>query len=49
MQALKGLHEEAVWIFLWQLDELMGVSKKVKGFRMRPDNFIWARDAYAEV
>jgi peptide/nickel transport system substrate-binding protein len=47
-QALKGLHDEAVWVFLWQLEELMGVSRKVKGFKMRPDNFIWARDAYVE-
>jgi hypothetical protein len=37
-----------VWVFLWQLEELMGVSKKVKGFKMRPDNVIWARDAYVE-
>ncbi len=48
MQALKGLHEEAVWVFLWQLEELMGVSKRVKNFKMRPDNLIWARDAYVE-
>jgi ABC-type transport system substrate-binding protein len=47
-QALKGLHEEAVWLFLWQLEQLTGMSKKVKGFRIRPDDFIWARDAYVE-
>jgi peptide/nickel transport system substrate-binding protein len=48
VQALKGLHEEAVWVFLWQLEQLTGVSKKVKGFKIRPDDFIWARDAYVE-
>ena len=48
-KAQQGVHDEAVWVFLWQLEELMGVSKKVKGFKMRADNFIWARDAYAEV
>ena len=48
VQALKGLHDEAVWVILWQLEELMGISKKVKGFKMRADNFIWARDAYVE-
>jgi peptide/nickel transport system substrate-binding protein len=47
-QALKGLHDEAVWLFLWQLDTLFGVSKKVKGFKMRPDDFIWTRDTYVE-
>jgi peptide/nickel transport system substrate-binding protein len=47
-QALKGLHDEAVWVFLWQLEQLTGVSKKVKGFKIRPDDFIWARDAYVE-
>ena len=47
-KALKGLHDEAVWVFLWQLDELIGVSKKVKGFKMRPDNVIWVRDTYVE-
>lgn len=44
----KGVRDEAVWVFLWQLDELMGMSKKVKGFKMRADNVIWARDAYVE-
>jgi peptide/nickel transport system substrate-binding protein len=48
VQALRGLHDEAVWVFLYQLEELMGVSRKVKGFKMRPDNVIWARDAYVE-
>ena len=47
-QALKALHDEAVWLFLWQLEELFGVSKKVKGFKMRPDNFLWVRDTYVE-
>ncbi len=44
----QALHDEAVWLFLWQLDELFGVSKKVKGFKMRPDNFLWVRDTYVE-
>ena len=45
---LKFARDEAVWVTLWQLDELMGVSKKVKNFKMRADNVIWARDAYVE-
>ncbi len=45
---LKTARDEAVWVTLWQLDELMGVSKKVKNFKMRADNVIWARDAYVE-
>ena len=49
VQALKGLHDEAVWVFLWQIEEIMGISKKVTRFKMRADNFIWARDAYVEV
>jgi peptide/nickel transport system substrate-binding protein len=48
MKAQQGVRDEAVWVFLWQLDELMGVSRKVKGFKMRADNFIWARDTYVE-
>jgi len=47
-QALKGLHDEAVWLFLWQLDNLFGLSKKVKGFKMRADDFVWVRDTYVE-
>jgi peptide/nickel transport system substrate-binding protein len=45
---LKGARDEAVWVTLWQLDQLTGVSKKVKGFKIRPDDVIWARDAYVE-
>jgi peptide/nickel transport system substrate-binding protein len=45
---LKAARDEAVWVTLWQLDELIGVSKKVKHFKMRADNVIWARDAYVE-
>jgi peptide/nickel transport system substrate-binding protein len=48
VKAQQGIHDEAAWVFLWQLDELMGVGKKVKKFKMRADNFIWARDAYVE-
>ena len=47
-QALKGLHDEAVWVFLWQLEQLTGVSKKVKGFKIRADDFVWVRDTYVE-
>jgi len=43
------LHDEAVWVFLYQLDENFGLKKKVKGFKMRPDHLIIARDAYIEV
>ncbi len=45
---LKFARDEAVWVTLYQLDELIGVSKKVKNFKMRADNVIWARDAYVE-
>lgn len=47
-RAQKGLHDEAAWVYLWQLDELFGVSKKVKNFRMRPDHLMIVRDAYVE-
>ncbi len=42
------LHDEAVWVFLYQLDENFGLKKKVKGFQMRPDHLILVRDAYVE-
>ena len=45
---LKFAKDEAVWVTLYQLDELMGISKKVKGFKMRADNVLWVRDAYVE-
>jgi peptide/nickel transport system substrate-binding protein len=45
---LKHARDEAVWVTLWQLDQLTGVSKKVKGFKIRADDVIWARDAYVE-
>jgi len=44
----KGLHEEVGWLTLWQLDEIFGLSRKVKGFRMRPDHVLVTRDAYVE-
>jgi peptide/nickel transport system substrate-binding protein len=47
-RAQKGLHDEGAWVYLWQLEELFGVSKKVKNFRMRPDHLMIARDAYVE-
>lgn len=47
-RAQKGLHDEAAWVYLWQLDELFGMSKKVKNFTMRPDHFMWVREAYVE-
>ena len=47
-QVQKGLQEEVGWLYLWQLDEIFGVSRKVKGFRMRPDQILWTRDAYVE-
>ena len=36
------------WLYLWQLDEIFGMSRKVKGFRMRPDHILWTRDAFVE-
>jgi peptide/nickel transport system substrate-binding protein len=47
-QVQKGLHEDVGWLYLWQLDEIFGVSRKVKNFRMRPDHILWTRDAYVE-
>jgi peptide/nickel transport system substrate-binding protein len=47
-QVQKGLQEEVGWLYLWQLDEIFGVSRKVKGFRMRPDHILWTRDAFVE-
>ncbi len=44
----RTLHDEAVWVFLWQLDEVFGLTKKVKGFKMRADHLIWVRDATVE-
>ena len=44
----KGLQEEVGWLYLWQLDEIFGMSRKVKGFRMRPDHILWTRDAFVE-
>ena len=35
-KALKGLHDEAVWLFLWQLDELFGVSQEGQGLQDAP-------------
>ena len=45
---LKTARDEAVWVTLYQLDELMGINKKVKNFKMRADNVLWVRDAYVE-
>jgi peptide/nickel transport system substrate-binding protein len=47
-QVQKGLHDEAAWVYLFQLDEIFGMTKKVKGFRMRPDHLMVVRDAYVE-
>ena len=44
----KGLHDAAVWVFLYQLNENFGLRKTVQGFRMRPDHMILVRDAYVE-
>jgi peptide/nickel transport system substrate-binding protein len=44
----QGLRDEAVWLFLWQLDELFGLSKKVHGFEMRPDHVVWVRETVVD-
>ena len=44
----KGLHDAAVWVFLYQLNENFGFRKSVQGFRMRPDHMMIVRDAYVE-
>jgi len=48
-QVQKGLQEEVGWLYLWQLDEIFGMSRTVKGFRMRPDHILWTREASVEV
>ena len=48
-QVQKGLQEEVGWLYLWQLDEIFGMSRTVKGFRMRPDPILWTREASVEV
>jgi len=42
----QGIHDQAAWIFLWQLNENFGMRKAVQGFRMRPDHLLVVRDAY---
>jgi peptide/nickel transport system substrate-binding protein len=44
----RALRDEAPWVFLWQLDEIFGLSRKVKGFSMRADHVLWLRDAWVE-
>jgi peptide/nickel transport system substrate-binding protein len=44
----KGLQDEAGWLALWQIDEIFGISKKVKGFKMRPDHLLWLNETYVE-
>ena len=44
----KALHDEAAWLYLWQLNENFGLRKAVHGFHMRPDHLLVVRDAYAE-
>jgi peptide/nickel transport system substrate-binding protein len=47
-QIQKGLQDEVAWLFLWQLEEIFGLNRKVKGFQMRPDHLMLVRDAYVE-
>jgi peptide/nickel transport system substrate-binding protein len=42
------LHEQAPWVFLWELDENFGLRKGVQGFRMRPDHLFRVQNAYVE-
>ena len=44
----QAVHDQAAWLFLWQVNENFGVKKTVQGFRMRPDHLIVVRDAYVE-
>ncbi len=44
----KELHDEAIWLFLYQLDELFGMNKKVKNFKMSPDQMLRFHDTYVE-
>lgn len=44
----REIHEEAPWLFLWQVNENFGLKRSVKGFKMRPDQMLYVRDAYVE-
>jgi peptide/nickel transport system substrate-binding protein len=44
----RGIHDEAAWVFLWQLNENFGLKKSVQGFKMRPDHMILVRDAFVQ-
>jgi peptide/nickel transport system substrate-binding protein len=45
----QALHDQAPWVFLWELNENFGLRKGVQGFRMRPDHLIRVQNAYVEV
>ncbi|MBI3964289.1 MAG: ABC transporter substrate-binding protein, partial [Chloroflexi bacterium] len=44
----KELWDEAPWLFLYQIDELFGLNKNVKNFRMAADQVLRVEQAYAE-
>ena len=44
----QAIHDQAPWLFLWQVNENFGMKQGVQGFRMRPDHLIVVRDAYVE-
>jgi peptide/nickel transport system substrate-binding protein len=44
----QALHDQAPWVFLWELNENFGLRKGVQGFRMRPDHLIRVQNAYVE-
>jgi peptide/nickel transport system substrate-binding protein len=45
----QALHDQAPWVFLWELNENYGLRKGVQGFKMRPDHLIRVQNAYVEV
>jgi len=45
---LKAVRDEAVWVYLYQLDEIFALRKAVKGFKMRGDQHMIVEQAYAE-
>lgn len=45
-QAQKLLWDEALWLFLYQFEQHMGLSKNVQGFKMAADQIVHVEKAY---
>lgn len=44
----EDLNRQAAWVYLYQLEEIYGLNKKVKNFVMRPDHEVDLRQTYKE-